>query len=78
MIGNRQWGYGQPTYMKLKYYLGALPLVGVAEFYAFSRITYLLRQASDAAVLAGTVAICLLIGFNFYLVFHIVFKIKRS
>jgi hypothetical protein len=53
-----------------------LPLVGVAEFYAFSRITYLLRQASDAAVLAGGLAICLLIVFNFYLVLTIIFKIK--
>jgi hypothetical protein len=64
--------------MKLKYLLWALPLLSIAEVYAFSRITYLLRQASDAAVLAGAMAICLLIGFNFYLVFHIVFKIKRS
>jgi hypothetical protein len=62
--------------MKLKYYLWMLPLVGVAEFYAFSRITYLLRQASDAAVLAGALAICLLIVFNFYLVLTIIFKIK--
>lgn len=50
--------------------------MAAAEFYAFSWITFLLRQPSDASVLAGAVGICLLIALNFYLVRSIIAKIK--
>jgi hypothetical protein len=62
--------------MKLKHYFWLLPLVMVAEFYAYSWITYLMRQPSDRAVLAGTVAFLLLIAGNGYLVRFIISKIK--
>jgi hypothetical protein len=62
--------------MKLKYYLLALPFLVVAEFYAYSQITYLLRQPSDGAVLAGVIGICLLISINLFFVRSILSKIK--
>jgi hypothetical protein len=62
--------------MKLKHYLWLLPLVVVAEFYAYSWITYLMRQPSDGAVLAGAIAFLLLIAGNAYLVRSIIAKIK--
>jgi hypothetical protein len=60
----------------MKHYFWIIPLVAAAEFYAFSWITFLLRQPSDASVLAGAVGICLLIALNFYLVRSIIAKIK--
>jgi hypothetical protein len=65
----------KPNYMK--HYLWVIPLVAAAEFYAFSWITFLLRQRSDASVLAGVIGICLLITLNFYLVRSIIAKIKN-
>jgi hypothetical protein len=62
--------------MKLRYILYASPLILAINIYSLTVIASLLRQPSDAAVFAGVLFSCLLIGANAFIIKFILSKIK--